>query len=214
MTMSLARARARHSTVASLLAAAAVSGLLGAVACSSSQSPVAPRPDAQAVCPATVGETAGVACASPGLVCAPNYVCGNTNASLYCECTGGTFACHDGLGNAVAAGQSPTCPGQPPATPACPPSLQAANLKACTTPGQICPYPSACASGTYDQCTCFPGETATGGFGTIFTCQQATCPTDAAAPPAPDAGADVTPDAAAEAAPVVDDASPDSTQQD
>jgi hypothetical protein len=88
--------------------------------------------------------------------------------------------------------------------------LQAANLKACTTPGQNCPYPSACATGTFDQCTCFPGETATGGFGTVFTCQQAPCPTDAAAPPTPDATADVTPDAAAEDAPVVEDANPDS----
>jgi hypothetical protein len=208
MTMLLARARVRHSTVAPLLATA-LSALLGPAACSSSQSPAAAPKDAQAVCPVTLAETIGVACATPDLVCAPNYACGTTTASLYCVCTGGTFACHDGLGNALAAGQTPMCPGQPPATPACPSSLQAANLKACTTPGQICPYQSACATASLDLCTCFPGETATGGFGTVFTCQQAACPADAAAP-SPDAGADVAMDAAAAEAAPVQDANPDS----
>jgi hypothetical protein len=120
---------------------------------------------------------------------------------------GGTYVCHDGLGNTLMAGQAPTCPAKPPATPACPASLQAANFAACTAPGQICAYPSACATTTYDQCTCFPGETATGGFGTIFTCKQAVCVTDGAAP---DAAADATtmPEAAAEAA-SNSDASPD-----
>jgi hypothetical protein len=98
------------------------------------------------------------------------------------------------------------CPPKPPAIPACPGSLQAANLAACTTPGQICAYPSACSNATYDQCTCFPGETATGGFGILFTCKQALCPTDGAAPPTPDAAADATLDAGAD----VVDASPDS----
>ncbi len=207
--MLLARARARRSTLAPLLAVSGVSALLLVVACSSSQSPTAPAPDAQALCPATPEATIGAACATAGLVCAPNYVCGSTTASLYCMCMGGTFSCHDGLGNALTSGQSPICPGTPPATPACPASLKAANLKACTTPGQICAYPSACATAAFDQCTCFPGETATGGFGTVFTCQQAVCPSDGgAAPPTPDAGADVTVDVAVEAAPS-SDASPD-----
>jgi hypothetical protein len=210
MTMPFSSARTRRARTAPVLAVAGVTALLAAVGCSSSsQPPAAPPLDAQAVCPATPAETIGVACSTAGLVCAPSYVCGTTNASLYCVCTGGSFACHDGLGNTLTAGQSPTCPAKPPATPACPASLQAANFAACTTPGQICAYASACATAAYDECTCFPGETATGGFGTVFTCKRAVCTGDGAAPPTPDAGSDATPDAAAEAAPVLD-ASPDS----
>jgi hypothetical protein len=184
--------------------------------CSSTSSPVAPTVEAEAVCPATPADTVGKACPSEGTICGPQYACGNTSASLYCVCTGGTFACRDGTGNALKPGDTPACPSVPPAPPACPSSLAAASLHACTAPGQICAYPSVC-RGAYDQCYCFPGETAAGGFGTVFVCQPAICATDAAAPPPADAGpmsdAPFVPDATVDAGPMpeaaVDDASPE-----
>jgi hypothetical protein len=186
--------RLRGSQIHEVLALAVASSLLGSAGCSSTNnSATAPHTDAAPICPNTPQDTIGKACAVEGTVCGPQYTCGNTVGSLYCVCTGGAFQCRDGAGNALSA--VPACPNPPGQQPPCPASLSTANLQACTRPGQICAYPSACPS-AFDQCTCFPGETASGGFGIVFVCEQAVCASDAAAPPPPvDAGPDTAPEA-------------------
>jgi hypothetical protein len=166
----------------------ALLGTAGAAGCSSnSTAPVAAAEAQGPVCPATPGETVGQACATEGLVCAPLYTCGVAQAVLSCVCRGGKFQCSDGAGNAIdPSGDVQPCPG--PAggpTGVCPPSEGAANLAPCKTPGQICAYPAVC-PGVYDQCYCFPGETARGGFGIVFSCERAVCAGDAGTPTLPE----------------------------
>jgi hypothetical protein len=191
MLLEFARLRGRH--IRPLLAVAGVSWVMAA-GCSSSSTAPPTQTHATPVCPDTPQDTIGKACPVEGTVCGPQYACGNTLASLYCVCTGGTFQCRDGANHTLAAGDTPTCPKPPGQPPACPASLSAANLRACNTPGQICPYPSAC-QGAFDECTCFPGETANGGFGVVYVCQQAICAGDASAPPPPPVEAGPGPDA-------------------
>jgi hypothetical protein len=180
----------------------ALTALGGASGCSSSSPGAASKGDGQApVCPATPDDAVGKACSVEGLACGPQYVCGFASASLSCVCKGGAFQCSDGLGNPVdPAGDIHPCPVSTGGGPACPASEAAANLAPCTTSGQICAYPSAC-PGALDQCYCFPGETAAGGFGKVFVCNPAICTGDASAPPILEAGTDasVTVDAAPDA---------------
>ncbi len=190
MQMVFESGRMRGHVGRALLAIALAAPLaVAAGGCSSSSSPVAPSTEAEAVCPATPAETVGKPCPTDGVVCGPQYACGNTSASLYCVCMGGTFACRDGTGTAVNPGDTPMCPNVPAQPAACPASLAAASLHACSAPGQICAYPSVC-PGVYDQCYCSFGETATGGFGKVFACEPAICasPGDAAPPPSTDSG--------------------------
>jgi hypothetical protein len=197
-TMHFERVRARRFALRAAVAFASASTWL-AGGCGSSGGPPPPPAAAQAVCPATPGETVGAACSADGLVCGPQYPCGNTLVPLYCVCMQGAFACRDGLGHSLAHGDTPSCPGALTTPPACPATEFAANLNPCSSPGQICAYPSACPN-VFDACTCSAGETASGGFGTVYVCEPAVCLTDAAPPPLVDASLDAEA-AAPEAAP-------------
>jgi len=57
----------------------------------------------------------------------------------------------------------------------CPSTERSALLASCDEQGLLCPYPSPCAP-SLDQCECFPGVTADGGFGLRFECTPAACP--------------------------------------
>jgi hypothetical protein len=207
-------ARLRRWPIRSVSAAAAAYSLVAGGCSSSSTAPATQITHTSAVCPATPDDTIGKACAVEGTVCGPQYACGTTSAALYCVCTNGSFKCRDGANNELAAGDTPSCPTPPSQPSSCPGSLSAANLHVCSAPGQICAYPSAC-PGAYDECTCFPGETASGGFGVVYVCQAAICAGDASAPPPPpieagpgdDASPPPPPDAGS------DDASPDDAAQ-
>jgi hypothetical protein len=190
-----------------------MAGASASAACSSSSGApaVASPPVAQApVCPITTTDTVGKPCAAEGLRCAPQYTCDEAPLTLSCVCTAGVFRCNDGTGSPVdeASDGGGPCPSSTTIPPSvCPPSEGAANGAACNSPGQICPYRSICA-GMIDQCVCFPTQTSTGGYATLYTCNRAICADDASAPPPPvDAGADA-PAAvdAPEDAPVIDEA--------
>jgi hypothetical protein len=164
-----------RATKARTAAGAAVFvGLAGAAACGGSKaaSPSA-HPNPEATCPATADETIGAACAVAGLQCGPLYMCGINQALLFCVCTGGVFQCADGAGNPLAAGAIPTCPA-PTRGGSCPSTERGAALSSCSEQGLLCAYPRACPS-RFDQCQCFPGTTADGGFGLRFECTPALC---------------------------------------
>jgi len=145
--------------------------------------------EAEAVCPSTPEETVGAPCAVPGLRCGPQYTCGSFQASLLCVCTDGVFHCTDGTGRQLRDGGSAMCPGPAPAG-ACPPTERSAQLASCGEQGLLCSYPSPCTS-RLDQCQCFGGATADGGFGLRFECVPAVCGGPDAGPPVEDAGSPV-----------------------
>ena len=162
-----------------------VGALAGAVgACGSSSAPPTTPGDAEpAVCPSTPEDTVGKHCGVEGLVCGPQYACGIAQVSLYCVCTRGTFQCRNGENGAVDADATLPCNAGTKAPGPCPPSEAVANMVACGTVGQICAYPSQCGS-MFDTCSCFPGNTADGGFGPVFVCKPAVCGSDAGPPDA------------------------------
>jgi len=67
----------------------------------------------------------------------------------------------------------PACPATPEAG-SCPPTEARASFASCSETGLLCAYASACPS-SFDQCECFPGKTADGGFGLRFECSPALC---------------------------------------
>ena len=160
--------------------AAVVAGLAGgASGCGSSSTPPGAMFDAEsAFCPATPQDTVGKPCNLEGLVCGPQYACGITQVPLYCVCAGGIFQCRNGENGAVEAGAALSCNAGSSAPGPCPASEAVANMASCGMVGQICAYHSQCPS-TFDTCTCFPGNTADGGFGPVFICKGAVCGSDA-----------------------------------
>jgi hypothetical protein len=204
------------SFVVSRVAGVILVGLAGAsasAACSSNSASPGLVPATQTqVCPVTTTDTVGKPCSSEGLLCAPQYMCGEAPATLSCVCRGGAFQCTDGTGSPVteASDGSGPCPGATPPPGPCPASEGAANHAACTSLGQICAYRSALCQDAIDQCVCFPSQTSTGRSANIFTCDRAICAPDASVPPPPvDAGSDAPAVAdAAEEAPAVVDADP------
>ncbi|MDP9033788.1 MAG: hypothetical protein M3O50_03200 [Myxococcota bacterium] len=184
--MGLPAARAPRSRWL-VLVVAALPAALAVASCSSSNSPAPAAAEAGALCPATPELANGQACAPEGLRCAPEYACGITTAILVCTCTRGSFQCVDGAGMPVDPGAPPSCPGSPFDAGPCPPTESAAQLAACSAPGQLCAYPSAC-SGMFDTCQCFAGRTTAGQFGLRFECSARSCLyTEAAAPAGTDA---------------------------
>ena len=193
-------------TVATALGLASVAQL--APGCSSSTAP-APLADAEAICPASVADAVGAACAVEGLVCSPEYACGILPATASCTCVGGAFACTDVTGKPLAPGGEPACPATA-TSETCPATEVLANRHACTESGLECAYPSTCASSTdYDQCECFTGALLDGGTGLRFECPSPCdsgavplVPLDAANPPNDAASADAqSTDAHADASP-------------
>jgi hypothetical protein len=149
-------------------------------ACTSPTPPPA-SPDAQAVCPSSVSETAGAACTVQGLVCAPQYACGVTFGIAHCVCVAGAFECTD-LTDASISGTdvAPSCPKAKPAEH-CPATESAASLAACTEPGLVCSYKAPCSAiPGLDQCTCFNGAMANGQTGLRFECTNACVPSGGA----------------------------------
>jgi hypothetical protein len=204
---SLARMSSRASwAFATAVALVSVAHL--ALGCSSSTAPAAAA-DAEAICPATVADVVGAACAVEGLVCFPQYACGILPAIASCTCAGGAFACTDVTGKSLAPGSALACPA-PMASEACPATEMLANQHSCTEPGLECAYPSTCPSSTdYDQCECFTGALLDGGTGLRFECPSPCdsgavplVPLDAATPPNDAAPADAqSTDAHADASP-------------
>ena len=164
----------------------------GAAGCQGPDSGPGPGDAAEAAplenCPATLEKTIGAACTMNGLVCGPTIRCGVTDVTISCECAEGVFRCLDAVGNPIATASEATCPVVVEAG-ACPRSEKAATLAACSDPGLLCQYPSACA-GMYDQCQCFPGPTGDGGFGLRFDCPPVRCTNPDAAVITFDAGLD------------------------
>jgi hypothetical protein len=130
--------------------------------------------DAQAPCPATLGETIGAACTVYGSVCGPTITCGLFEFSVFCTCDGSSFQCTDGQGNPVDTADAATCPVPVDGGATCPATESAAQLEGCQSSGLLCAYPSSCPS-SFDECECFPGQTRTGGFGLRFECQPNDC---------------------------------------
>jgi hypothetical protein len=193
------RARLHSLSVRAVVAFAGASTWLASGGCGSSGAQPGPPAVAPPVCPATPGDTVSAACTAEGLVCGPQYACGDTLVPLYCVCTQGAFACRDGLGHSLARGDTPACPNPPGPLPACPASEFAANLQPCSSPGQICAYPSACPE-IFDECTCSAGQTGSGAFGKVYVCEPALCLTDAGPPVVVDGGLDADASVAPEAA--------------
>lgn len=187
---------------ATWVAAITVVGSVGAAGCQGSASQSAPigamTPPLEN-CPPSLDKTIGAACSMNGLVCGPSIACGLTELTISCVCTGGVFRCLDAQGNPLASAAAVTCPDGSEVVDAgaCPRSEKAASLAACSETGLLCAYPSAC-PGSLDQCQCFPGTMASGGFGLRFECRPASCPNPDAAvihfdaagepPPAADSG--------------------------
>jgi hypothetical protein len=148
--------------------------LAAAAACSESQGSFGTSQGVQPLCPSTPEATIGARCAVPGLRCGPQYACGILQASLLCVCTDGIFQCTDGTGRQLRDGGRAMCPMPGPGS-SCPSTERGAQLASCDEQGLLCAYPSPCAS-KLDQCECFPGATADGGFGLRFECIPAVCP--------------------------------------
>ena len=130
-------------------------------------------------CPASVALTIGAPCQGDGLLCAPSYDCDLVEVPLLCTCTGGFFACTDGAGNAVDAGETPGCAAPAAVDASCPLDEESATAAACFDVGLICGYRSACGVGM-DSCECMNGSLVTGGPSLVFGCQLAACgPSDA-----------------------------------
>lgn len=181
----LLRASFGTCTAATILALLATGGGCGSSGATSSRAqPVV------ATCPGTIAQTVGAGCTAAGLVCGPSYACGATDVPLLCVCDGRTFQCTDGVGNQIHSADQVSCPTPIDAGSSCPRTESAAPLAPCRSPGLLCEYPSSCA-GTFDQCECFAGATADGGFGLRFECRPSVCgPSDAAGVTVVDAGLD------------------------
>jgi hypothetical protein len=146
--------------------------LLALLGCSSAKK-VAVGADASAYCPNTVDETAGAACVAGQKPCYPEYPCGLFSVTATCTCSGGTWGCTDVTGAQLASSSdTPKCPAASPGGGTCPASVMAANGNACGQIGQLCTYQPACDAGTFDQCECFPGILADGGFGPRYECSS------------------------------------------
>jgi len=142
--------------------------------CKSSQ-PTGDPPDAATVCPATPEDTIGRACAVEGMQCAPEYTCGETQAAVYCTCTGGVFKCTDGHLDELDAGDVPSCPPRG-GRVVCPATEATASGAGCSEQGAQCAYPAKCDGGVpeYDTCYCFTGQTLGGTMGLRWECSN-TC---------------------------------------
>jgi hypothetical protein len=168
--------RRRLKTVlVALIAAASTAVVAAGAGCNGSSGP--PRsapPGGEEPCPATLEATLGAACAVDGLVCGPTYPCGSAQIPLLCVCDGRAFQCTDGAGNPVDTADAISCTVSTDAGSSCPRTESAAPLAPCSASGRICAYPSSCPN-TFDQCECFPGTTADGGFGLRFECRPSVC---------------------------------------
>ena len=171
----MSASRAASATAALLLIVAA------AAACTDSHTSFGSSPSTQPLCPSTPEATIGAPCAVPGLRCGPQYACGIFQASLLCVCTDGVFQCTDGTGRQLRDGGRPMCPMPGPGS-SCPSTERSAQHASCDEQGLLCAYPSPCAP-RLDQCECFPGATADGGFGLRFECIPAVCPGEAGSMP-------------------------------
>jgi hypothetical protein len=168
-------------------------------------------PDAQAICPSTVGETAGAACTVEGLSCRPQYACGVTFGIARCVCTGGAFACTDVTDAALSGPQSvPACPQSKVTPQRCPATEALARGATCSELNFSCSYKAPCGGEPgLDVCTCSQAN----GPGYAFSCETPCHPNtgvytiDSGAPQQDDAGAGTEDaDAPYDAAPSVTDA--------
>jgi hypothetical protein len=164
-----------------------------------------------AVCPTTVASAMGEACDVEGLVCYPQYPCGETLGQATCQCADGHFTCQDQLGAPLVRDASPGCPAPAPSPLACPATMTLANFTACTQAGEVCTYANPCTSiPEYVDCPCVPEQQIDGGAYLAYECPAMTClstadagsagsPVVDATVPVPEAGSVVdasTPDAA------------------
>jgi hypothetical protein len=132
-------------------------------ACGGSTSPPTGSSAVQTTCPASIADALAGSCAVAGQACFPEYACGSAVAIATCRCKAGHFACVDVTGVPVAAGASPRCPTASMAAPTCPATAVQASLSACIQTGQLCTYPSRCASiPAYEQCQCVSDQLASG----------------------------------------------------
>jgi hypothetical protein len=192
---------------------------IAALACSApllactTPAPVAQAPEAEAVCPATVEQAAGVVCTMEGLACSPQYMCGVAVATATCTCTAGAFLCTDVTGVTIGPDASPACPATA-ATATCPAAESIASGRACTEQGLMCFYPSACSENAadYDTCECSPVVLSDGGTTLQFQCSVG-CNYDAALVEF-DAGAEASDAAPADAEPLQDVTLADSPSRD
>jgi hypothetical protein len=127
--------------------------------CSSSPTPADASTAPQPVCPDTLAETIGAACAVDGLACGPQYLCGVVRVTARCTCTGGVFACNDVEDAALETPEAEAA--CPPAvvSQACPASERAASVATCKETGLMCTYPAPCdATPSLDTCLCMDGQ--------------------------------------------------------
>jgi hypothetical protein len=167
---------ARYVSRIALVAVALPSMMLAplATSCSPGSSP----PDASgsygALCPAALSEAIGAPCATEGLSCSPQYLCGIAPATATCTCASGVFACVDVTGAAIEGSDAePACPSRADAQ-ACPATEHLATNAACTETGLVCTYKAPCdATPGFDQCQCAAGPLPTGVLGLRFQCTSA-----------------------------------------